>query len=318
VKIKPSEALRFLGALLAAAVLLIMLVIRVTSDKPIPPPSAATVRPIPPPAPLPAPSAASGVPGAIIPPSCQARGWGRAAQTNAAQLRTLAWAPFRRPEIGWEVYAPLIAREIGSACPPESEAFAAAFGAWQGNQRLLPDGVVKEADFIRMKGVIQSRRPFVQTSARGICPPGPDEASLEWNRPGEGYSGKPIQLQPQAFAAYRRMTAAAKAEVPQIGADRRNLTIFSGYRSPESDAARCARDGNCNGIVRAACSPHRTGLALDLFVGQAPGFGPDSSADPNRVFMSKTPAYQWMVRNADRFGFVSYPFEPWHWEWRGG
>jgi hypothetical protein len=24
-----------------------------------------------------------------------------------------------------------------------------------------------------------------------------------------------------------------------------------------------------------------------------------------------------MVANAARFGFVNYPFEPWHWEWTG-
>ena len=33
--------------------------------------------------------------------------------------------------------------------------------------------------------------------------------------------------------------------------------------------------------------------------------------------MSRTPAYRWLVANADRFGFVPYPFEPWHWEWTG-
>jgi LAS superfamily LD-carboxypeptidase LdcB len=93
------------------------------------------------------------------------------------------------------------------------------------------------------------------------------------------------------------------------------LTIFSAYRSPDYDAARCERDGNCQGITRAKCSPHRTGLALDLTVGAAPGFTVDSTADPNRLHMSQTPAYQWLVKNAGRFGFVNYVFEPWHWEY---
>jgi LAS superfamily LD-carboxypeptidase LdcB len=56
---------------------------------------------------------------------------------------------------------------------------------------------------------------------------------------------------------------------------------------------------------------------MDLYVGQAPGFGPDSSADPNRLYMTRTPTYRWLVANAHRFGFVNYPFEPWHWEWTG-
>ena len=68
---------------------------------------------------------------------------------------------------------------------------------------------------------------------------------------------------------------------------------------------------------RATCSPHRTGLALDLYVGEAPGFKPDSSADPNRLFMTNTPTYRWLLANAGKYGFVNYPFEPWHWEWIG-
>ena len=66
---------------------------------------------------------------------------------------------------------------------------------------------------------------------------------------------------------------------------------------------------------RATCSPHRTGYAVDLYLGQAPGFGPDSTADLSRLFLSRTAAYRWLVANAHRFGFHNYPFEPWHWEW---
>jgi zinc D-Ala-D-Ala carboxypeptidase len=54
-----------------------------------------------------------------------------------------------------------------------------------------------------------------------------------------------------------------------------------------------------------------------MYVGQAPGFGPDSTADPNRLFMTRTATYRWLLANAHRFGFVNYPFEPWHWEWTG-
>ena len=91
--------------------------------------------------------------------------------------------------------------------------------------------------------------------------------------------------------------------------------IFSGFRAPEADDLRCATDGNCQGIVRATCSAHRTGLAFDIHVGAAPGFGPDSSDDANRRAMVATLAYRWLVTNAARFGFVNYVFEPWHWEW---
>ena len=43
----------------------------------------------------------------------------------------------------------------------------------------------------------------------------------------------------------------------------------------------------------------------------------DSTADPNRLFLSRTVTYRWLLANASRFGFVNYPFEPWHWEWTG-
>ncbi len=112
------------------------------------------------------------------------------------------------------------------------------------------------------------------------------------------------------------MVAAAR-QSPVFHGDNRLFEIFSGFRSPTDDAARCAAEQNCQGVVRAACSPHRTGLAMDLFLGEAPGYTPDSSADANRLYLSRTSAYRWLVRNAPRFGFVNYPFEPWHWEWTG-
>jgi LAS superfamily LD-carboxypeptidase LdcB len=112
------------------------------------------------------------------------------------------------------------------------------------------------------------------------------------------------------------MVTAARAADPRIAADRNMLTIVSAFRSPAYDAARCA-GGHCNGIAKARCSAHRTGTAVDLFVGAAPGHGPVDSHDANRLYLSRTPAYRWLVKNAGRFGFVNYVFEPWHWEWVG-
>ena len=112
------------------------------------------------------------------------------------------------------------------------------------------------------------------------------------------------------------MTRAARRD-REDARDPRALTIFSGFRDPDADAARCLAEGNCNGIVRATCSAHRTGLAVDLWVGSAPGQRPDSSADSNRAAMTAGPQYRWLLANAARFGFVNYVFEPWHWEWTG-
>jgi D-alanyl-D-alanine carboxypeptidase len=310
VKLKPSAALRFLGGLAATVVILGFVVLRVTSCAPLPAPAPGSTAGAPSPAPPPA------APSAPSTPACQ-EGPTNAAASNARSLRTLAWSPFGRAEAGWEIYAPLIAREIGTGCAPETPGFAGALADWQGRHRLTPDGVLSDAGFAQMKGVIQMRRPFVRIRANDFCPAAPADSRLTWADKSEGYGGKLVQLRTAALAAYRRMAAAAKADDPRIAADPRNLTLFSAFRSPDYDAARCAKEGNCNGIVRATCSAHRTGLAMDLYVGQAPGFEPDSSADPNRLFMSRTPAYRWLVAHADEYGFVPYPFEPWHWEWTG-
>jgi hypothetical protein len=307
--------LRFLGGLAAAVIVLGLIVLRVTSCAPTraPPPHAvahSTTATAPAPAPPPAP------PPALAAEACDA-GPAAAARANAASLQTLVWSPFRRPETGWETYAPLIAREIHTACPPDTPGFAAALMAWQTAQGLAADGVMSEALFTPMKNTLELRRPFVRVSAQGVCPAPPAEAALAQATPAEGYSGKAIALRPAALDAWRRMAAAARAEDPRIAADPRNLTIFSGFRGPTDEAARCAQPGACNNMSRSTCSAHRTGLAVDLYVGQAPGFGPDSSTDANRLFMTRTPVYRWLVAHADRYGFVPYPFEPWHWEWTG-
>ncbi len=322
VRFKASDALRFLVGLAMAALALGFVVLRVTSCAPpepksaVPSPSgpalpAVTAGPVAPPAPPP-PVHTPALAAAIC-----SDGPAAAAQANAASLQTLAWSPFGRTETGWATYAPLIGREIHTACAPDTPGFALALGQWAKARKLPADGVFTAAVFTPLRTVIELRRPFVQLSAKGVCPNPPAPNALATATFAEGYAGKPIQLRAGALEAYRQMVAAARREDQAIAADPRNLTIFSGFRSPADDDARCARENNCNNLVRATCSAHRTGLAMDLYVGQAPGFGPDSSADANRAFMSQTPAYRWLVANADRFGFVPYPFEPWHWEWTG-
>lgn len=294
--------MRFLGAAAAAVGLLLLLFLRVTSCSPSRPPTGPGPS-------MPPPQAVT------VSTDCRQSGWSRAAAANASSLRTLAWSPFGRAETGWEIYVPLIQHEIRTTCPPNSEGFAAALASWQRAHDQGSDGVLTEMLFLTMKGDVQGRREFVRFTSLGQCPDTPNlitAAKVE-----EGYGGKQVWLRPKALDAYRRMVAAARAEVPEIAADPRNLTIFSGYRSPASDAARCQSEGNCDGVVRARCSAHRTGLAMDIYVGQAEGYGPDSTADPNRLVMTHTPTYRWLLANAERFGFVNYPFEPWHWEWTG-
>ncbi len=241
-----------------------------------------------------------------------------AAAANAASYLTLAWAPFRRDEIGWATYAPALAQEIATGCPPTSPGFAAALARWQRVQKLPATGIVDVPSFAVVNALWTMRRPFVAQTRGGLCPSPPDPGLLAAATAAESYGGKTIQLDPGALAAWRRLTAAARTDLPALRIGSGDwLRIFSGFRAPAADDLRCANEANCQGVIRAACSSHRTGRAIDSFVGTAPGMRPDSSEDTNRRAMSQTPAYRWLVRNAGRFGFQNYVFEPWHWEWSG-
>lgn len=241
-----------------------------------------------------------------------------AAQANAEGLESLTVDLFGRTETGWSIYAPMVGGEIGARCPPERPAFAAALARWQARHELPQTGVMDADTLLAMKTEWQARRPFYALRDQGACPAPPDEARLVTAKDSEMLEGsKPVRLRKRAMRAWRRMVAAARRQDRAIRADPDALKLFSGYRSPEADDARCATENNCQGLVRAACSAHRTGLAFDLNLGSAPGYTVDSTADANRLFQSKTPAYRWLVRNARRYGFVNYVFEPWHWEWTG-
>lgn len=241
-----------------------------------------------------------------------------AAHTNAASSVGLAWSPFRRPEVGWRIYAPLIGREINAGgCGPDTPAFADALARWQGAHGLPADGVFSGQTWAFLYTEMTRRRPIAMARRNG-CPAPPRPEQLESIRIDEGYMGQAAQARPGVLAAYRRMVRDARLAEPTIAADPQMLTIFSGFRDPARDALRCITEGNCDGVRRArSCSPHRTGLALDITVGARPGGRVDSTEDENRLAQTRTPAYRWLVANADRYGFVPYPFEPWHWEWTG-
>jgi len=266
--------------------------------------------------------------GVVYPPDLP-RGWSgaceepqtarQAARLNAGSIDTLPVAPFGHTETGWRSYAPLTAYEAGTRCPPETPGFAEALARWKAAHGLAYDGAMDDQTLSVLKGVWQERRPFLMARVRKEpCPNPPPSEALMQVRPEESHYGKPILVRADVLTAYRRMAAEARRALPELAADPRLLTIFSGFRSPEYDLAQCVVQGGCNGVTRAgACSAHRTGAALDLVLGNAPGARVDTASDANRLYLSRTRLYQWLVFNAGRYGFVNYPFEPWHWEWAG-
>jgi peptidoglycan hydrolase-like protein with peptidoglycan-binding domain len=62
-------------------------------------------------------------------------------------------------------------------------------------------------------------------------------------------------------------------------------------------------------------SPHHTGRAVDIYVGQAPGYSAISTKTANVSVQRRTDAFRWLVCNAARFGFHPLHNEPWHWEY---
>ena len=251
---------------------------------------------------------------------CSGEAWAsEAALANALSLNTMEWRPFNQPETGWEAYVPALQHEIGVACDPASGGFAAGLAGFQARYDLPPTGVFDAATFFVLRGVTQERRPFVMARIRNECPSPPPLNTLGYLSPDEEHADRLTRLlRRDVLDAYRRMVTAARREVPEIAANPELLQIFSGFRDPEADALRCAQQGNCDGIRRAVCSPHRTGTAIDIFVGQAPGMDVDETSPASRLHMSRGAAYRWLITNARQYGFVPYLFEPWHWEYVEG
>jgi len=243
--------------------------------------------------------------------------WGAPALANAISHYSLEWTPFGPTEWGWETYLPLIQKELGTGCAPGSPRFAKALAEFQYGHGLPATGWFDQATFQVFRGLWQERRPFIMSRVREEpCPEPPPLYQLGYLVESEEHADRLTRLlRRDVLDAYRRLVAAARAEVPEVAADPELLQIFSGFRDPEADAARCAAQGNCDGLRRAVCSPHRTGTAVDLYVGQLAGLGVDNTSPASRLHMSRSTTYRWLVQNAHRFGFVPYVYEPWHWEW---
>jgi LAS superfamily LD-carboxypeptidase LdcB len=242
----------------------------------------------------------------------------KAARKNAETLDTLNWAPFGPAEKGWETYAPLTGHEIGTTCGFGTPVFAEKLAQFQARYGVPATGVFDPATFQVLKGVWQERRPFVMARVHDVCPEAPPAPTLEpLTKDEEAFDREDRSLRADALKAYRDMLAAARRQLDEVRADPKAMAVFSAFRSPEADEVRCAQEHNCDGARRAVCSPHRTGTAVDLNLGWAPGEHADSSDPANRLWQTRTRLYRWMVANADKYGFVNYVFEPWHWEWIG-
>jgi LAS superfamily LD-carboxypeptidase LdcB len=97
----------------------------------------------------------------------------------------------------------------------------------------------------------------------------------------------------------------------ELAPEEKFLKIVSSFRSREYQE-KLRRESPLSGSAGLATnSPHFTGRALDIYVGGEP----TTTKDFNRAAQIQTPVYKWLVKNAERFGFYTYFYEPWHWEY---
>ena len=241
-----------------------------------------------------------------------------AASRNSALKFELDWAFGGKQQRGWYIYEPLISRLIETDRDSATGGFASALARWQKATALPSSGVLDDQTLYQMVSAWQGARLKDKTYAR------PDQLMVaptsdfyDTSRPDELR-----QVEHETYAAYKRMIAAAVADpslnlrhtaAGELAPEEKFLKIVSAFRPREYQEQLRRQSPNSGRAGLAVNSPHFTGRALDLYVGGEPV----ETKDANRAVQVQTSVYRWLVRNADRFGFRPYYYEPWHWEYVG-
>jgi LAS superfamily LD-carboxypeptidase LdcB len=237
-----------------------------------------------------------------------------AAKRNAALSNELSWRFGSKQQRGWYIYTPLIRRLINTKNEAGSSQFAQAVGRWQAKSGLTPSGVVDEDTLYAMIKSWQDARLKDRTVAE------PNQLLTapisDFYDPTRAEELR--QVERQTYAAYKRLVSAAVADHSlglahsrgELAAGEKYLKIISAFRSREYQEKLRRESPNSGSAGLALNSPHFTGRALDLYVGG----DPVDTTDSNRDLQVHTRVYQWLVNNAERFGFRPYCYEPWHWE----
>lgn len=231
-----------------------------------------------------------------------------AAEQNARLKLDLNWTFGAKQQRGWHLYVPLIQSLLNTDSGPETNAFARALSNWQKSMGLSSTGVLSQDTWMKMVTVFQSRRikdRSTPTSERLAL-----VSASEFFDPERPESLRYVEQ--QAYAAYKKIVAAASAELAlKPGSNDQWLKIVSAFRSPAYQAQLRKQNPRSGRAGLAVHSPHFTGRALDVYVGGEPV----STNDQNRAIQVNTKVYRWLVKNAERFGFYPYFYEPWHWEY---
>ncbi|MEO8041961.1 MAG: D-alanyl-D-alanine carboxypeptidase family protein [Acidobacteriota bacterium] len=243
----------------------------------------------------------------------------KAAAENIKLRSSLSWTFGGKAQTGWTIYVPLIAQTIGTDAGPDSSEFAIAVSNWQSKSGLSETGILDEGTLETFTKYWQSRRlgRFGLSASDNLLSAPINEFFDPTREPDL------LQLERDTYAAYKKMLAAASKDLRhelrltkngELAPEEKFLRIVSAYRSPEYQDALRRREPNAGRVALAKNSPHSTGHALDIYVGGEPV----KTLDSNRLIQVQTPVYKWLVKNAHRFGFYPYFYEPWHWEYVPG
>ena len=230
-----------------------------------------------------------------------------AAETENAKLKnTLAWTFSAKRQSGWNIYIPLIKHTIETEDEAETPEFARAVAGWQRKHGIAPSGNIDDKTLMKMVALWQSRR--VKSSKY----PSAEELLTA---PAEDFYDRSRdaalrQVERETYNAYKKMVAAAAQDL-KLKPNENFLRIISAFRSREYQDKLRRESPGAGRAALAVNSPHFTGRALDIYVGGEPTI----TKDANRALQVQTPAYKWLVKNAERFGFYPYYYEPWHWEY---
>ena len=239
-----------------------------------------------------------------------------AARQNADLKTNLVWSFGGKPQRGWYLHEALIAELLQLKPTADATDFARSLAGWQQTAGLEPNGVLDETTISAIIKTWQSNRLKERVYAT------PDKlltapASDFWD---VTRAADLRQVEIETYRAYKKMIRAAAEDKSlklstngdgTLHAGEKFLKIVSAFRSREHQDRLRAASPNSGRAGLALNSPHFTGRALDLFVGGEPV----ETRDDNRRLQINTPVYKWLVKNAGKFGFKPYFYEPWHWEY---
>ncbi len=239
-----------------------------------------------------------------------------AAAQNSLLRNELIWEFGRKGQRGWHLYDLLIGMTLNISHAASTGDFASAIAGWQQQKGLSANGVLDENSWMALVMQWQANRLKDKTPAT------PDQ--LLTAPTSDFYDPSRLdelrQVERNTYAAYKAMLAAAIADPTlklahtsptELAPTEKFFKIISSFRSREYQEKLRRESPNAGSAGLALNSPHFTGRALDIYVGG----DPVDTKDANRAIQVNTPAYKWLVKNAERFGFRPYFYEPWHWEY---